>query len=558
MNLSTLLAQAATSAPLISWWKMLLIYLPFIPWGWLVAAKIDKDARFFHLNPVMWNSVNLAAGVGALAAMLFIPIFWAGWPVGVFILGTPLFVYLKVRNENVPESQQFHLTGSSIAERLESRRVKKASRDALVHFSNADGKDLPAPMKDEPHYPTHMMVEDILTPAIEGRASRVDLVVTPKGTAVGQMIDGVRHKRDPLSAEDGLKVFDYVKEIAGLDVEERRKLQRGKCTVATPNGKTKLTVTTSGSSAGHTMRIDFDLESQINKPIDGLGLLPSQLEVVRATEELHDRHGIILIGAPRGHGLTTTCYAMLSRHDAYISNIKTLEREIQLRLDGPDQIQFDPSNPDVDYATNLQSILRRDPDVVLTDDLQDAESAQMVAESGLEGPLIYVPQLQPTIVDQIRIWVKLVGDVKLATKGLRLVMNQRLLRTLCPNCRQSYKPTPEQLKKLNLPANKVTELYKAGGKIEIKGKVENCPICHGTGYMGQTGAFEILNVDPEVRKILGTGDLKAALAHARRDKMIYLQEAALTKVINGETSIEEVIRVTAPKKEERGDKGEAA
>jgi len=558
MNLSVHLAQSAAPAVMIGWWKMLLVFLTFIPWAWLAAAKVDKDARFFHLNPSMWNGINLGAGVAALASMLFIPIFWAGWPVGVFILAAPLMIYLKVRNENVPESQQFHVTGSSIAERLESRRVRKASRDALVHFSTPKGKELPSPLKDEPHYATHMMAEDLLLPAIEARATRMDMVITAKGCAIGQLVDGVRYKRDQLSAEDGLKVVDYLKGIAGLDVEERRKRQYGKCTVTTPGGKSALTMTAAGSSAGHTLRLDFDLEAQINKPIDALGLLPSQLEIVRATEELHDRHGLVLVGAPRGHGLTTTCYALLARHDAYIANIKSLEREVMLRLDGPDQIQFDASNPDVDYATNLQSILRRDPDVVLADDIQDSETAVILAESGLEGPLIYAPQNQPTIVDQIRIWVKLVGDVKLAAKGLRLVMNQRLLRTLCPNCRQPYKPTAEQLKKLNLPASKINELFKAGGKIEIKGKIEDCPICKGTGYMGQTAAFEILNVDAEVRKILGTGDLKAALAHARRNKMIYLQEAALTKVINGETSIEEVIRVTAQRKEERTGQGEAA
>ncbi|MCZ6837356.1 MAG: ATPase, T2SS/T4P/T4SS family [Planctomycetota bacterium] len=548
MDFQILLAQEAASAFMISWWKMILMILPFAGWGWLISAKVDKDARHFHLNHELWNSINLGAGVAALCAMLFIPIFWAGWPVGVFILVSPLMIYLKVRNENVPEGQQFHMTGATLADRMELRRAKKASKEALVHFTNSKGKDMPSPMKDDPHYAVHMLTEDILTPAIDARATRVDIVVTPKGTPVGQIVDGVRQKREPISTEDGAKVFDYIKSIAGLNVEERRKRQFGTCSITTPNGKTKLSITASGSSSGYSLRVDFDLENQINKPVDALGLLPSQLEVVRAVEEIHDRHGIVLIGASRGHGLTTTCYSMVGRHDAYISNIKTLEREIQLLLDGPDQVLFDQTNPDVDYATNLQSILRRDPDLLLTDEIQDVDSAQIIAESGLDGPLIYVPQVQSSIIDQIRIWVKLVGDVQLATKCLRMVINQRLLRTLCANCRQPYKPTPEQLKKLNLPAAKVTELFKAGGKIEIKGKIEGCPICAGTGYMGQTGVFEILSITPEIRKILGTGDLKAALAHARRNKMIFLQEAALNKVVNGVSTIEEVIRISAPKK----------
>jgi type II secretory ATPase GspE/PulE/Tfp pilus assembly ATPase PilB-like protein len=239
-------------------------------------------------------------------------------------------------------------------------------------------------------------------------------------------------------------------------------------------------------------------------------------------------------------------YSILARHDAYTSNIKTLEREVQLNIDGVDHVQWDPTNPDIDYATNLQSILRRDPDLVSISFIKDADTARIVTEPGMQGPLIYVPQRSATIVEQIREWVKQVGDVKRAGRALRAVTNQRLLRSLCANCRQSYQPTEEQLKKLNLPAGKVNQLYRAGGKVQVKNKIENCPVCAGSGYLGQTGIFEVLVLDDEARRLLMSGDLKAVLAHARRNKMIYLQEAALAKVAAGDTTIEEVVRVTAP------------
>jgi type II secretory ATPase GspE/PulE/Tfp pilus assembly ATPase PilB-like protein len=148
--------------------------------------------------------------------------------------------------------------------------------------------------------------------------------------------------------------------------------------------------------------------------------------------------------------------------------------------------------------------------------------------------------------------VKIVGDLKSATRPLRAVVNQRLLRKLCPNCRQAYQPSAEQLKKLSLPAKNVTELFRPGGKVQVKNKIENCPVCGGTGYLGQTGIFEVFVTDSESRKHLEAGDLKAALNHARRNKMIYLQEAALSKVASGETTIEEVVRVTTPPKSSSG------
>jgi general secretion pathway protein E len=152
----------------------------------------------------------------------------------------------------------------------------------------------------------------------------------------------------------------------------------------------------------------------------------------------------------------------------------------------------------------------------------------------------------------LRDWIKMVGNVKEATKALRAATNQRLLRTLCPNCKQAYQPSEDQLKKLNLPAGRVEQLYRAGGQIQIKNKVQECPVCQGIGYLGQTGVFEVLLVDEEMRKLLAKGDLKGTLALARRNKMIYLQEAALAKVVSGETDMKEVIRVTAPARGEAG------
>ena len=184
--------------------------------------------------------------------------------------------------------------------------------------------------------------------------------------------------------------------------------------------------------------------------------------------------------------------------------------------------------------------------IVLVAEVKDHDTAKNAVDPGIQGPLLYIQQPLPSISDQIRDWVKKVGDVKDATKALRAVTNQRLLRSLCPNCRQAYQPTPEQLRKLNLPAKKVSQLYRASGKVQVKNKIEDCPICKGTGYLGQTAAFEVFIVDDEARKLLAAGDLKAALSHARRNNMFYLQEAALSKVIAGETTLEEVVRVTAP------------
>ncbi|MHC4107455.1 MAG: GspE/PulE family protein [Planctomycetota bacterium] len=549
---SDLLLAQATSAVLVSWWKMLLIFIPFLPWAWIISSKLDKDARFFHFDHRLWNGIHLAAGVAALAAMLFVPIFWASWPIGVILLAAPIAAYWRYRNERVPPENRFHLSGEGLSVRMQARRQARAARLAMLRFADAAGHDRSVPLKDDPLYQTHLLAEDVIGQGVAGRASRIELAVEPSGTSCAQTIDGIRYKRQPVTTDAGMQLIDYIKDLAGLDLEDRRRRQAGTFRMQSPEGEVELTLTTAGSSNGVVARIEVDRFKHLIKPFDGLGLLPSQLESMRAFEEAHERHGLILIGAPSGHGLSTSAYSFLARHDAYTTNIKTLEREILARVDGVDHVQWDPTNHAIDFATNLQSILRRDPDIVMTGQIKDQESAAIVVQPGLEGPLIYIPQRAASLAEQVRNWVKLVGDVKHATRALRAVVNQRLLRTLCPNCRQPYQPPPEQLKRLNLSPDKIRQFYRQGGKVQVKNKIEPCPVCAGRGYLGQTGAFEVFVITDDVRKPLMDGNLKAALGVARRNRMMYLQEAAMSKVISGETSLEEVIRVTAPARADAG------
>ncbi len=536
-----------TSGPafLVSFVKPLLMFVTFLPWAWLISSKLDKDARVHHLNAHMFNGIHLACGLGALAAMLVIPLFFVGWPVGIVILAAPIYVYWQIRDRSVPEDLRFSISGAGFTSKLATRKQSRAARGAVIKFLDSKGVEHDVPVKEDPRFTSHLLAEDVIGPALEARATQIDLVVTSGGSAITQTVDGIRFKREQSPPDAAMSLVDYLKSLAGLDVDDRRRRQSAEIKLIGPSGEVQLSIATSGSSKGQEIRLVFDRSRRLLKPFDSLGLLSPQLRVLRELAEVHQRHGIVLIGAAPGQGLSTSAYSFVGRHDAYTSNIKTLEGEILSRIDGVDHLQWDPTNPDVDFATNLQSILRRDPDIVLVGRVTEAQAAKVAAEAGMEGPLIYITQRSNTIAGQLREWVRLVGDLKLATSSLRVVTNQRLLRTLCPNCRQAYQPTRERLKKMNLPADRIKQLYQASGKVQVKNKIEECPVCGGPGYLGQTGAFEVMLVDDDARRHLVGGDLKSALSHARRNKMIYLQEAALSKVVAGETTIEEVIRVTA-------------
>jgi type II secretory ATPase GspE/PulE/Tfp pilus assembly ATPase PilB-like protein len=221
---------------------------------------------------------------------------------------------------------------------------------------------------------------------------------------------------------------------------------------------------------------------------------------------------------------------------------------VQHRVEGVDHKQFAPEPGAEDFGAVLTKIIRRDPDVVLCGDISEAGTAKAAALLGMEPPLVYVLVPADSMAAAIAIWMQSVGDPKMATRCLSGVIHQRLLRTVCPNCKSPFTPAPEQAKRLGIPSGKDVQLYRPSGKVQVKNRIEDCPVCQGGAYFGQSGIFEILTLDDEARRLLSENDFRTAYARAvREQKMMQLQESALYKVREGETTLEEVQRVFAPK-----------
>jgi type II secretory ATPase GspE/PulE/Tfp pilus assembly ATPase PilB-like protein len=537
----------ANAPILMSIAKPILLVATFVVYMRYVA-RFEADARMYTLPVLPWNFAFVGAAIVALATAVLIPIFFIGLPVAILILGGTMYAYWKFRDARVPEGRQFRFGGDKLAKTMAARRQAAADRAASVIFTRAGGAKEPVPQKEDPALGIYLALERVVVEPMLARASRVDLVSSQQGVAVSMLVDGVRTKREALPPDVGNAVIDLIKRLAGLDVNDRRRRQGGACSVAGEAGQSALTVTSIGSSGGQTVRIDFDRESRLGKSIDTLGLAGSQLETLRALEDPAKRVGIVLVSTPPGQGLTTLGFSLIARHDAYTSNIKTLERELVYRVEGVEHKAFAPEPGIEDYATALTKILRRDPDVVLAADISEPGSAKAATLMGLERPLVYVLMPAESMAQSVAGWMQAVGDAKLATRGLSAVVHQRLIRQLCPNCKSPFTPTPEQAKKLGIPSGKQVELFRPSGKIQVKNRIEDCPVCQGTAYFGQIGIFEVMPIDAEARKYLAENDFRSAYARAVRDfKMIQLQEAALLKVREGLTSLEEVQRVFAPR-----------
>ncbi|HJN71210.1 MAG TPA: ATPase, T2SS/T4P/T4SS family [Phycisphaerales bacterium] len=521
-------------------WKPFLVVAAFIAWAWLVGTKLDKDATKFHFDPVKWNSYQLGGAVVALATMLFIPNFYVSFPIGFALLFATTLVYWKFRNAEVPESEQFQLGTDGLRKRAELRKAMKAGRAVALKFEGHNG-EVPVPDKTDDKLLAYLDAETLLSPALENRATRLEIKLNSKGCQGIYIVDGIPSKTDVLSAKDGVAAVGFLKEIAGADPADVRKKQHGTFTVMHEGGTTPIDLTASGTTGSHSLKIEFDRLKRIRIPIDSTGLLPKQIEALNVYQQDEHRHGVILVGSAKQQGLTATCYSLVHSHDSYLNNIIALEVENVAALEGvTHQLVGEDGG---DYSTNLQTILRRDPEIILSADLNDAASASLAAKSGINGPLIFVGMNASSFRDLVSKWASLVGDPREAFNSLQAITYQRLVRKVCENCRVAYTPS-EDLAKQGLPIKEVEQLYRAGGQLQVKNKVVECPVCKGNGYLGQIGVFETMFLTKDIRKQLIAGDLKAAMALAHREqKLVRLQDAGWAKVADGTTTLEEFGRV---------------
>jgi hypothetical protein len=303
-----------------------------------------------------------------------------------------------------------------------------------------------------------------------------------------------------------------------------------------------LTVASIGSMQGESIRIDVEREKQLTLAADKLGMTDAQVQMLSAMTE---GGGTVLLGARPANGLTALAYSMLGRHDVFLQAVNTLEKRVERTVDGLTQQEFAPGQ--VEYAAQLQTIVRRAPDIVMVSDPMEAGAAKVMVSQNARSVLFYATLPSDNPLELLAAWAKAVGDPKAAADGLKGIVCERLVRTLCPACRVGAAPTPNEAKMLAIPAGKQVQIYRQSGKVLVKDQPTDCPTCKGTGYRGVTGAFEVLPFDAEAKALLAAGDFKGAYLHARRAaKSWSLQDSALAKVRAGETSFDEVKRVFAP------------
>jgi len=382
--------------------------------------------------------------------------------------------------------------------------------------------------------PIIRFVNSMLTQASQRRASDIHLEPFEKEMLVRFRIDGVLYDmlHPPRKAHAG--IVSRIKVMANLDIAEKRLPQDGRFRVRIAGRDVDVRVSTLPTVFGERVVMRLLETTSGVLTLEQVGLDAGLLPRVKA---LSDRpHGIFLVTGPTGSGKTTTLYAALSRLNTHEKNIITVEDPVEYQLDGVGQIQVN-AKIELTFANGLRSILRQDPDIIMVGEIRDSETAEIAVQAALTGHLVFSTLHTNDAAGALTRLVEMGVAPFLAASAIIGILAQRLVRRLCPDCREAFTADAVLLEELGL-----------AGQVEpgaLFYRPRGCDACQQLGYRGRTGLFELLVPDDALRAlVLDNKDAASIEAAAVRRGMRTLLASGLAKALAGETSLEEVVRVT--------------
>jgi len=374
----------------------------------------------------------------------------------------------------------------------------------------------------------------LITQAIQDRASDIHLEPTETDLRVRFRIDGVLHEimRSPKAIQSG--VISRLKIMADINIAERRIPQDGRLTVNTNGKKVDLRVATLPTVWGEKVVMRILDNSTARLDLTDLGF--SEDNYARYSQSFTKPYGMILVTGPTGSGKSTTLYATLNIVSKPEVNVITVEDPVEYRLPGINQVQTN-NKAGLTFASALRSILRSDPDIVLIGEIRDHETGQIAVEAALTGHLVLSTLHTNDAPSAITRLTEMGIEPFLVGSALDAVLAQRLARRLCPKCKEAYTPTPEALVQARFPwqdGKPLPEIFRAVG----------CSACSKTGYKGRLALHEVMVVSEEIERLAVERSSSATIEKvAREEGMRTLRDDGLDKVLEGVTSIEEILRV---------------
>jgi type IV pilus assembly protein PilB len=400
------------------------------------------------------------------------------------------------------------------------------------------------------------IVDALLRQAIANGVTDVHIEPEEKILRVRERVDGMLVHRTALPKSLHPAVVARIKILSGLDITESRLPQDGKIRLAVSGSPlTSIRVSTFLTHHGEKVVCRILDHERFIMDLERLGLDGQNLDLVRAA--IYAPYGMILISGPTGAGKTSTLYSLLSGLDGVRQNIVTIEDPIEIELPLVRQSQIN-IKAGLTFESALRAILRQDPDVILIGEMRDRETAEIAVRAALTGHLVFSTIHTNSAAGVASRLKDLAVEPYLIASSLLLAVAQRLVRKICPACKEEQRPDDRLLMYVEqMSLRTAVEGQETGTMAPTYYRGAGCGACRGTGYRGRIGVFEVLPVDRRVRERIAAGDDPADLEREARDSgFSTLWDDAVTKVRNGVTTLDEAVRVTRAEVFENKNRGE--
>lgn len=381
--------------------------------------------------------------------------------------------------------------------------------------------------------PVIRLVNDILFRALQMRASDIHIHPYETKIQVRYRVDGILYDTLSLNRNVLSLIISRIKVMAGMDIAERRMPQDGRCTVRVGQREIDLRVSTVPTSYGERAVLRILDKSTGLLSLEELGFWEEDREVF--DKMINRSHGVIFVTGPTGSGKSTTLYACLNRIDSKVKNIMTVEDPIEYQLAGISQMQVS-SKKGMTFVNSLRHILRQDPDVIMVGEVRDRETAAMAIQSSLTGHLVFSTLHTNDAAGAVSRLLDFGVEPYLVSSSLICVLAQRLVRRICPDCKQAYEPPAHELRELGIAQDTPQAKFYVGA---------GCAKCFETGYRGRTGIYELMTITEEIREMVYQRHSAGAIKKkALEQGMQTLRMDGGRKILAGMTTIAEVLRVT--------------
>ncbi|MDO6425703.1 type II secretion system ATPase GspE [Thalassotalea sp. 1_MG-2023] len=431
-----------------------------------------------------------------------------------------------------PEQFELRLTNAYQRDSSEAKQMMEDIGNEVDLYSITDElietEDL---LENEDDAPIIKMINAMLSEAIKESASDIHIETFEQSLQIRFRVDGVLREVLRPNRKLASLLVSRIKVMAKLDIAEKRVPQDGRISLRIAGRAVDVRVST--MPTGHGERVVLRLLDKNAARLDLQDLGMTDNNRVKFSQLIDKPHGIILVTGPTGSGKSTTLYAGLSQIDSRERNVLTVEDPIEYAIEGIGQTQVN-TKVDMTFARGLRAILRQDPDVVMVGEIRDLETAQIGVQASLTGHLVLSTLHTNTAAGAITRMEDMGVESFLLSSSLLGVLAQRLVRTLCPHCKEAHLADEEELNLLGLSANTQQHIYRATG----------CNECNFKGYKGRTGIHELLLVDDKVRELIHNGKGEQDIERSVRQHTPSIRRDGFDKVLEGITTLEEVLRVT--------------